>query len=295
MSTAPRSSPPAVARPRGPLTLAGPRPRAGRRAAPAGLPGRRLLLPGRRRAPEADARAREPIDELLADPDTDPELAAKLSILTEARRFAIEALALPDTDSYRSYAATGRRHVTWNVVAAEEFSVAPHTWCFPVAGCVSYRGYYAEGDARAYADGFAALGYDVTVGGASAYSHASGWFDDPVLDTMLRGGQTRWVGTLFHEMGPPEALRPGRQRPSTRAYATFVERQGVREWAGLGRPGRGRRRLRGRARAPRGVLGPLGRDPRVARRALRQRARRGGDARCEAGRVRRHAGRTTRR
>ena len=173
-------------------------------------------------------RAREPIEDVIADGATDPELARRLAGLVEARRFAIDTLALPDTDSYRTYAATGRRYVTWNVVAAEEFSLDPYTWCFPVAGCVSYRGYYAEGDAREYADGLVEAGYDVTVGGASAYS-TLGWFDDPVLDTMLRAGELRTVGTLFHEMAH-QRLYVQDDSDFNEAYATFVERQGVREW-----------------------------------------------------------------
>ena len=173
-------------------------------------------------------RAREPIDELLEDDATDPELRAKLETLLEARRFAVEELALPDTDSYRTYVETGRRYVTWNVVAAPEFSLSAHTWCFPVAGCVSYRGYYAEEDARAYADEFAEEGFDVAVGGASAYS-TLGWFDDPVLDTMLRGGELRYVGTLFHEMAH-QRFYVQDDSDFNEAYATFVEREGVRRW-----------------------------------------------------------------
>ena len=182
-------------------------------------------------------RAREPIEDVVADGATDPELARRLAGLVEARRFAIDTLALPDTDSYRTYAATGRRYVTWNVVAAEEFSLDPYTWCFPVAGCVSYRGYYAEGDAREYADGLVEAGYDVTVGGASAYS-TLGWFDDPVLDTMLRAGELRTVGTLFHEMAH-QRLYVQDDSDFNEAYATFVERQGVREWLAAHEAGAG--------------------------------------------------------
>ena len=173
-------------------------------------------------------RAREPIDEVLADGATDPELRAKLRTLLEARRFAVAELALPETDSYRTYVETGKRYVTWNVVAAEEFSLSPHTWCFPVAGCVNYRGYYAEEDAREYARSFAAEGHDVTVGGASAYS-TLGWFDDPVLDTMIRGSELRYVGTLFHEMAH-QRLYVQDDSDFNEAYATFVEREGVRRW-----------------------------------------------------------------
>jgi len=173
-------------------------------------------------------RARQPIDELLADPATDETLRTQLQTLSEARRFAIDTLQLPDTDSYRSYAATGKRYVTWNVIAAEEFSVAPMTWCFPVAGCVSYRGYFAEADAEAYAATLADQGLDVTLGGASAYS-TLGWFDDPVLDTMLGRSDIRYVSTLFHEMAH-QKLYVKDDSNFNEAYATFVEQDGTRRW-----------------------------------------------------------------
>lgn len=173
-------------------------------------------------------RAREPIADLLADESLDDGLRHRLETLLEAREFAVSALALPDTDSYRTYVETGRRAVTWNVVAAEEFSVRPYIWCFPIAGCVSYRGYYAEADAREYADEFRRQGYDVSIGGASAYS-TLGWFDDPVLDTMLRGPDTRYVGTLFHEMAH-QLLYVSDDSSFNEAYASFVEEAGVRQW-----------------------------------------------------------------
>ena len=174
-------------------------------------------------------RAREPIDALLAAEGTDPELRAKLETLLEARRFASRELGLPDNDSYSTYVETGRRAVTWNVVASEEFAMRARTWCFPVAGCVSYRGYFDEAEARTYAAALAEEeGLDVSVGGASAYS-TLGWFDDPVLDTMLRGGELRYVGTLFHELAH-QVVYVKDDSDFNEAYATFVEQVGTRAW-----------------------------------------------------------------
>lgn len=173
-------------------------------------------------------RAREPIDKLLADEALDPTLRTQLETLLSARAFAVERLALPDTKSYSTYVETGRNAVTWNVVAAEEFSLRPYIWCFPIAGCVNYRGYFARADALEYADNFRREGYDVTVGGASAYS-TLGWFDDPVLDTMLRGSDTRYVGTLFHEMAH-QKLYIADDSDFNEAYASFIEQEGVRLW-----------------------------------------------------------------
>jgi len=173
-------------------------------------------------------RARQPIDKLLADQNLDAELRQQLETLVSARKYGVAELGLPDNDSYSSYAATGRRAVTFNVVAADEFSVQPRTWCFPVAGCVSYRGYFDEEDAKRYAAKLASEKADVTVGGASAYS-TLGWFDDPILDTMLRGGDLRYVGTLFHELAH-QVLYVKNDSNFNEAYATFVEQTGVRSW-----------------------------------------------------------------
>ncbi|NND89769.1 MAG: aminopeptidase [Granulosicoccus sp.] len=173
-------------------------------------------------------RARQPIEQLLADEQTDPELRQKLQTLQQARAFATANLLLPENDSYSSYVETGRTAVTWNVVAAGEFSLSPLTWCFPVAGCVSYRGYFDKMDAEHYAATLKRKHYDVSVGGATAYS-TLGWFDDPVLDTMLRGGDTRYVGTLFHELAH-QVLYVKDDSNFNEAFATFVERIGVRAW-----------------------------------------------------------------
>ncbi|MFK7994006.1 MAG: aminopeptidase [Granulosicoccus sp.] len=173
-------------------------------------------------------RARQPLEEVLADEATSPELRGKLQTLVDARKFAVTELDLPDNDSYSSFVETGRAAVTWNVVAASEFSVSPKTWCFPVAGCVSYRGYFDRAEADEYAAGLASENYDVTVGGASAYS-TLGWFDDPIVDTMLRGNDTRYVGTLFHELAH-QKLYVKDDSNFNEAYATFVEQIGTRKW-----------------------------------------------------------------
>jgi len=172
--------------------------------------------------------AKEPIDALLKSEDTDPELRKKLQTLVDARVYAVDRLKLPENDSYDSYSATGRRYVTWNVVAAEEFALRARTWCFPVAGCVSYRGYFAEEDARAYAANLAKESYDVTVGGASAYS-TLGWFEDPVLDTMLSGGEISYVGTMFHELAH-QLLYIKDDSNFNEAFASFVQQEGIRTW-----------------------------------------------------------------
>ena len=99
----------------------------------------------------AIASKREPIAEVLADSSTPPQLRTRLEYVAAARDFASRELGLPDNESYRSYADLGRPYVVWNVFAAPEFSVEPRRWCFPIAGCVVYRGYFSEEAAQRYA------------------------------------------------------------------------------------------------------------------------------------------------
>ena len=173
-------------------------------------------------------RARVPIETLLADPATDPVLRGRLARVQEARRFALSELGLPDNGSYRAYVALDREAVTWNVYATPEFSLEPRRWCFPAVGCVAYRGYFAESAARAYASELAAQGWDVYVAPASAYS-SLGWFEDPVLSTMLQRGELSTVGVLFHELAHQRVYVKG-DTAFNESFATAVQRAGVRRW-----------------------------------------------------------------
>ena len=173
-------------------------------------------------------RKRESIDRLLDDPDTPETLAARLSLIRDAREFSISELGLPDNDSYRTFADLDRDYVVWNVIAAPEFSVEARTWCFPVAGCVAYRGYFSERRARAKAAQLEAGGYDVFVGGVTAYS-TLGTFDDPVLNTMLGRDDTGLVALLFHELAH-QVLYVGGDTAFNESFATAVEELGVERW-----------------------------------------------------------------
>ncbi len=173
-------------------------------------------------------RKREPIAEILADESTPAELAERLRLVQAAREFSIEELALPDNDSYRTYADIEREFVVWNVFAAPEFSLEAKTWCFPVAGCVSYRGYFSRDAAYRKSARLANQGYDVAVGGVSAYS-TLGNFDDPVLSTMMQWDDIRLVAVLFHELAHQVLYIKG-DTAFNESFATAVEEFGVGRW-----------------------------------------------------------------
>ena len=177
---------------------------------------------------------RQDIGALVEDESTPVELKKKLERAKAIREFAIQELALPDDGSYRSYVDVGKPYVTWNVIATPALSLKPKTWCFPVIGCVSYRGYFQESDAREYADGLASEGMDVAVAGARAYS-TLGWFDDPILNTILFDAEYRFAGTLFHEL-THERLFVSGDSSFNESYAVAVEREGVRRWLARNAP-----------------------------------------------------------
>jgi predicted aminopeptidase len=179
----------------------------------------------------AIAAKREPIAEVLADANTPPELRTRLEYVTAARDFASHELGLPDNDSYRSYADLGRPYVVWNVFAAPEFSVEPRRWCFPIAGCVVYRGYFSEAAAARYARRLRRHGDDVAVGGVAAYS-TLGHFKDPVLSTMLGWSDAQLAATLFHELAHQVVYVPG-DSEFNESFATVVEEAGLERWLAL--------------------------------------------------------------
>ena len=172
--------------------------------------------------------ARRPIARVIANPATTPALRARLQLVQDARQFAVTDLKLPDNRSYRSYTDLHRPFVVWTVVAAPEFSVRPLRWCFPISGCVSYRGYFKERRARAFAAKLSARGDDVQVDGVTAFS-TLGHFADPVLSSMLRYGDLDLAGTIFHELAHQLIYVPG-DSEFDESFAVTVQEEGLSRW-----------------------------------------------------------------
>ena len=173
-------------------------------------------------------RERRPIDAVVLDKRTPDSVRKTLFGVREAREFASRELRLPDNSSYRTYADIGRPYVVWNVVATPEFSVDPKRWCFPIAGCVAYRGYFSEKKAHAFAADLERQGFDVTVGGVPAYS-TLGKFSDPVLSTMLGYGDTELAAMIFHELAH-QLLYVQNDTEFNEAFAMTVEDEGLQRW-----------------------------------------------------------------
>ena len=171
---------------------------------------------------------RQPIDKLVAQPSADAKLAARLRLAEEARRYASSQLHLPNNRSYTSYVDLKRPYVVWNVFAAPRHSVDAVLHCFPIAGCVPYRGYFDEAMAKAEAAKLEARGDDTYVGGVAAYS-TLGWFADPILSTMLRWDDDELIGTIFHELAH-QLIYVKDDTAFNESFASFVQDEGLREW-----------------------------------------------------------------
>jgi len=169
-----------------------------------------------------------PIDAWLADSGTAPELRQRLQQARAIRSFASRTLHLPANDSYRQYADLERRYVVWNVIVTPALSLQPRQWCFPFAGCVDYRGYFDEADALAYASQLDHADSDVYVAGATAYS-TLGWFDDPLLNTMLYRDASQLAEVIFHELAHQQVYIQD-DTAFNEAFAETVAIAGTRRW-----------------------------------------------------------------
>lgn len=176
-------------------------------------------------------RKAQPIDELLVR-ETDHNLVSRLQRIQQIRRFAVQQLGLPDNDSYTRYVDLQRPYVVWNVFATPAFSFQPVTSCYPLIGCLAYRGYFSRDDAVVYANQLKTQGLDVYIGGVAAYS-TLGFTDDPVLNTMMRWSDARLAGLIFHELSHQVIYIKGSSSLDTafnEAFATAVQQAGVERW-----------------------------------------------------------------
>ena len=171
---------------------------------------------------------RQDIQSILDDPATNPELTGQLQLAGQLKIFAQDSLDLPANGSYSSYVEVEGDALVWNVVATEEFSLQAKKWCFPVAGCVPYRGFFKQEKALQSAERYRKKSMDVYVSPSAAYS-SLGWFSDPLLSTMLSGTDVRLAAYLFHELAH-QRLYIKDDGLFNEGYASFVEETGLKQW-----------------------------------------------------------------
>ena len=171
---------------------------------------------------------RQDVNRVLADPKTDPELARQLQLARSVLEFASSTLQLHAAGSYEKVLISGQPAISWNVIAAPEFPVEARLWCFPVAGCVPYRGYFDPAKAEDFASKMRQEDMDVLISPATAYS-TLGWFDDPLLDTMFQYSDTQLAAVLIHELAHKKLYIAG-DTAFSESFAEFVESNGLKLW-----------------------------------------------------------------
>lgn len=171
---------------------------------------------------------RQPINQLLNETDISEKLKERLRLVLEIREFAESELRLPVKGQYTSFVDLERPYAVWNVYATPEFSFAPKTWCHPVIGCTSYKGYFSNKDAHNYADRLRKQGHDVFISSVVAYS-TLGWFDDPVLNTFIYRNDIKLAALIFHELAH-QLLYVENDTTFNESFATLVEQEGLRLW-----------------------------------------------------------------
>ncbi|MEM7467390.1 MAG: aminopeptidase [Pseudomonadota bacterium] len=171
---------------------------------------------------------RQSLEDVITDSATPDAVKEKLKLVREIRKFASDSLLLPENNSYQSYVDLKRRYVVWNVFAAPALSLQPIESCFVIVGCLSYRGYYAKEDAEAFAEQLRQDGHDVYLGGVAAYS-TLGWFDDPVLNTMLYWDDRRLARLIFHEL-THQLLYVKDDAKFNESFATSFAEIGLQRW-----------------------------------------------------------------
>jgi predicted aminopeptidase len=169
-----------------------------------------------------------PIETVINDESVPVDVRRRLEIIKQARSFAVTELKLPDNNSYRDYADLQRPYAMWSVFATPPYSLAPVKWCYPFVGCYHYRSYFNHAESQSFAQQLQEEGFDTYVAGVPAYS-TLGWFDDPVINTMMHWEDYDLVGTLFHELAHQQ-LHIANDTTFNESFARAVEQEGLRRW-----------------------------------------------------------------
>lgn len=172
-------------------------------------------------------RARRPIPEVLADPATDADTRGKLAWVLEARRFAVERMGIDAGEAYTMYTRLERDTLALVLSAAERDRLVAKTWWFPIVGRVPYKGFFDEEDARSAQARLETEGFDTYLRPTAAFS-TLGWFNDPILSTVLRADDVDVVETVLHELSHNYLFVPG-QVGFNESFATFSGRVGAIE------------------------------------------------------------------
>lgn len=170
---------------------------------------------------------RTPIPDVMADVSTDEATRHKLGLALQARTFAEKTLDLNTGESYTTYSWTDGDTLALVISAARKDRFEPFTWWFPVVGHVPYKGFFSTDAVEREANRLEKQGYDTYIRPVAAFS-TLGWFNDPLMNTMLRYDDVSLASTVIHELTHSTVYLPG-QGAFNESFASFVGDRGAIE------------------------------------------------------------------
>ena len=144
-------------------------------------------------------RNARPVEELLASQDFPDSLKAKLKIVKEVKKYAIEDLGLKGEKNYTTYYDQEGRELMWVVSACKPFELESYKWGFPVLGTFSYKGFFRYDMAERERDKLRDKGFDANIRTAGGWS-TLGILKDPILSNMLNRDVGSLSDLIIHEL-----------------------------------------------------------------------------------------------
>ncbi|HEV8409821.1 MAG TPA: aminopeptidase [Gemmatimonadaceae bacterium] len=168
---------------------------------------------------------RQSIAKMVADSSTPPAVRAKLQLVLEARKFAVDSLGLPAKDAFTQY--TKLEHDTLVLVLSGAYrdEIRSVTWWFPIVGSVPYKGYFDFAEAKRAEVELRDKGFDTYLRPSPAFS-TLGFFNDPLLSTTLGEDSLDIVNTVVHELTHNKFYAKG-GAVFNESFANFVGARGA--------------------------------------------------------------------
>ena len=170
-------------------------------------------------------RKRRAIDAVVSDSATDAVLRGKLELVRDARRYAVDSLALPAKDAFTKFTKLESDTLVLVLSGAARDTLAPVTWWFPVVGRVPYKGFFRTDEAVREEERLRQSGYDTYLRPSPAFS-TLGFFNDPVLSTTLRSDSADIANTVVHELTHNRYYAKG-SAIFNESFANFVGARGA--------------------------------------------------------------------